>query len=1374
MILVDGYVPPPLAQRVLLGDPYPVPHGTLNVTWQGAKPSPSVIGTLAVSWGAGLDMEVYPRGIGSKVTFGTAGAIKQQFVAAASVMAPGVPAPRSVLHPGDYVGAQHRLNVSWQGAEPYGAPFGSIIGTWSHNRYVAPLGIGIHEVPNPLVIQQQLVKGAGGIFTFASGSKHYTLLDWQYAPPQWRLDATWVGKDEYLPAKGTLSAAWALPQEAKQVSLTGWDSAAFGQVSLPVVKPAGWVSAAVPAPNVRNTAVPIRPGGFNAQAFGTLRIWNWRQYVPMNSFASERFGAAYVIGGLKEIKPAGLAPPALGTVKVVNTRADQHARPEAIKPIDVPRPAVSPQILRPIGMLGTVVGSHLVQFPPHPVGWLSSAMGYPVVDFKTKLVRPAGIDAYSTGYPRVRDRAQKVWPISAPVSAVFGDVAIRLRTFKINVPGFDAHEPSPWALLANVRRLLGPLAIAAPGMGLAAIRNKSPNITPKAFDASLFGAHDIGGPLKRISPKGIPSPFEAIPSPVLWRTPSFAPSGVAAPPVPEPTVWLRRRAFDIGGFETLRVGQPGVDFRWRKVPLEGFGIAAGTYGAPRVEHTLRGIGPAGWSREAFGDAWLSFRRRYIEPRGIDFVEMSRQRVGGTQHVGPEGFEATRWLTRIIPEAQEIFPKTFGAAYGLATVGLYRRHLRPEGMTTEVDSKDRWGLPRVWHLRQYIVQFEDQQGGLAPPKWGGWTAIENRNKTMRGIGTNTALYGRPVVWNKARLLEPSGIAAPALPEYQKTGSVTHRIRPLFLDGLEPPLIPRWAVVWNKAFPLRPRGLVATSFGAAQVVNTRRYRNAQGFDSQSMGFPMVAFRIRTLTFESRYSIGPPRIDLPSLRLHTRYVEVPGMDGAVRGQSKLGLPIVVSHRNMVTTRWTHRDFVGMPELRNRTPELRVRGGTMDEWGSALVRLQWRAVAADGANTALFGKARVADRQQQVIVPGFNMMRIGDKLTVRKYGIDPVTTQYIDLRKFVTNSNGQQELSDGYGIPIPPEQVAAPNLLKGYINLDRPNNYGIGPGFVGQPVVTANTIRVEPGYWDLLVGEPFVSLKDRTIQVPTMGQLVVDGQGPNGMESWGLPRITPHTIYAVMEAPAQAMRNHLTSQGMLRPVNDGARLGMPNVSQQRGNILYPMGFHNSSISTAYGRPNVFNRLQQISVTGWSSMRLGFIVLPHTITVEQDQPFEGSGFGTAQVTRPPYVGPQTLKPVGLAAAGYGVTEVSHRHRTVSPQGYLAERMGASDHLGNNMPTGLYVSPPNLHPQVGFDALGIGKAWVSHKVREIQVKGWDSFICDYDPRNFKHRMRVRRLGEESIGWQLTKPAAFVDTRVGTPNVRPGVHYIRPDGNSDQFRKGVHI
>ena len=105
------------------------------------------------------------------------------------------------------------------------------------------------------------------------------------------------------------------------------------------------------------------------------------------------------------------------------------------------------------------------------------------------------------------------------------------------------------------------------------------------------------------------------------------------------------------------------------------------------------------------------------------------------------------------------------------------------------------------------------------------------------------------------------------------------------------------------------------------------------------------------------------------------------------------------------------------------------------------------------------------------------------------------------------------------------------------------------------------------------------------------------------------------------------------------------------------------------------------------------------------------------------------------------------------------------------MPQNLHVGPrwPNI--PAGFVASDYGQPWVSHRVRELTLEGFESFLSEYDFQNFKHRMRVSRT--EIPKPRLTvSPEGFAALETGAPDLLLGVHYIRPDGNADQYRKGA--
>jgi hypothetical protein len=63
------------------------------------------------------------------------------------------------------------------------------------------------------------------------------------------------------------------------------------------------------------------------------------------------------------------------------------------------------------------------------------------------------------------------------------------------------------------------------------------------------------------------------------------------------------------------------------------------------------------------------------------------------------------------------------------------------------------------------------------------------------------------------------------------------------------------------------------------------------------------------------------------------------------------------------------------------------------------------------------------------------------------------------------------------------------------------------GNTVVTANTIRVEPGYWEILMGTPSISNKNRRIFVSEFKDVFQPSK----------PSLSPHTIYAGIVNPPQ-----------------------------------------------------------------------------------------------------------------------------------------------------------------------------------------------------------------------------------------------------------------
>ncbi|QLI49406.1 hypothetical protein vBPaeMUSP18_24 [Pseudomonas phage vB_PaeM_USP_18] len=1337
----------------------------LNADWVGAGAYRGGFGRADGSWGLGDRQQVAAPGIHSPGA-GLPALKWEQFAAPSAIE--GLELGASwVTHPSDYQRRQFVVDGEWAGAGPYTGTIGFVRGSWSGQIVISPGGFASSEFAEPLIFSSQFVAPAG-VDSLATAGQHYALFSWQYAPPQWRLDASWVGRDSYAPpAAATTDGAWSLPSESKQVSLTGWDGLALGFPSLErmlgILSPTGIQPVEIPSHTVANLAAPIRPSGFNAQAFGAAEAWNWRRYVGGRGFVASLYGVAYAQGGVKEIAPKGLIPPPLGTINVINTTADQQAQPKGIAAPPLGAPGVSPRTVWPSGVYGTGAGFPRVQFPPQPAGWQSSTFGYAVVEYKTKLAAPVGIDGFSTGFPAIRDRAITIQHHASPVTALFGDVLVRTLNQALRVQGFDSFIAGDWSEVRSTRRWLVVEGRALSEYGHAAIRNKTPSFAPAGWESLDWGGPDVGWRIRSVTPSGIATPFQQVAQPSLWQTPSLKPAGLAAPAVPSPYIWDARRYVLARGADLSAVGSPTVGFTWRRLTLEGRGVAGAAYGRPWLSHWTRNLPVLGADYLRAGVPWVTPGVRYVEPVAIPEIYMSRHQVGGTRYLGPEGFDAVRWLTRIIPESQEIFPKTFGASYGAPRVIHRTVYLLPLGITTYPEEFMHWGVARAWNLRQIITQNEAEESELRPLPWSQWTLVENRNRPVRAAGFVAGRYGSALVTNAARPVYGIGIPYPALPGYYQAGSVTHAQRWLTLDGIEPPPISRWAVAHNKAVPLLASGYVASAFGTAGVVNLRRFYQAQGWAADVFGYAFVADAIRTLTFEGRYGIQPPVIAMPSVYLSTRYVEPPPI---ATDQSKLGLPILITHRNEIIPRWSHSDRVGTEiRVRNVTPEVMTKGRNSEEFGDAFTRLEWRPVDAHGTSMQLFGSARIADRRQSIAVAGRNFMAIGDKITVRRIGQDPVVTQRIDLRVFIIGADDiQREADEGYGIAAPRPAAGVPNLLKGYIFHGIPFGDAHNMLRMGQPYVTANTIRVEPGYGELLVSEPVVTLRVRTLEASTLEDTEI---------KLGKPRLSPHTIYAVLEASDQAIRNHDMHLQRLHPVNDGARFGRPSLTLYRGLISPRSIGPTSPIGTwGVGRPTAYNLRRYVKAAGSNMARMGWATIPGVQSVLLEEPVESVSWGRPSLTRPPYVGPQTVRANAIVPPPPSSPVVDFFNRAVRASGFLAQAMGASGQGSTtNMPQRLYVGPRKPNIPHGFVASDYGTPWVSYRVRGLSAEGFESFLSEYDFQNFKHRMRVTRT--EIPKPRLTiAPEGFAALETGAPDLLLGVHYIRPDGNADQYRKGA--
>lgn len=1107
-------------------------------------------------------------------------------------------------------------------------------------------------------------------------------------------------------------------------------------------------------PSIKNNNALVHVRGFNAGAYGNADVvnrnqrittqgfvatkignhltYNLMQFIKASAFNSSSYGTAYLIGGVRWLYAYGIGSLGFGEISVINTTANQTAKPKGINSLAMPAPNVSPRMLYPTGIASPVLGRPDVRDPAiKPIGELHTSYGVPTVWFHTRPLSPNGILSYQSGYPRVADPTQFAYPPSLLTSAIFGDTAIRNLSFKVSVPAIFDGGFSDYTTLTNSNRYYKPSGINSLAIGAASIINKTPSIFVDGIKPYDVGTPAIGHAIRTVVPTGFDHLLFG--RAVLTKTPEIFPRGHQSSVIGQAWISHKNRAIDLiqKGISSFKAGELTVWYGQRPVKTPGWQTAS--YGNPTLTHEVREVLGQGFKRGAYGIPWVSFGTRSIEPTGIYKDFPSNHMVGGTQTIKPAGYEATLWGERIIPESQSIQPLGFRESWGTATVDLHTKYIAPVGyISVGQQPADRWGDITVYNKLQYIVQEFDVNSGLVPPKWSEWTAIANRNIQMSVTGFASQRFGYSQIDNNATPLLPNGIEPPAI----TIGMISHGVRVVTPEAIEAPHISTWGVVHNGARVIAPLGHAHTQCGDdGTVVNTRReYRNVGRIDSLETGTPMIAYRIRTIDIESRYSIAPPQINLPTIDLYTRYVSFRGYE-----TTKYGLPSLSIHFNIIGPSWRHRDDFGESVVRNVTPELLVGAFDSQEFGRASIRTQWRHVQAQGDTATLFGSAMIADTKQQIGLRGWQDSVISQLHTVTKTGTPPYTTQNIWLQ------NESKPWLDGFGIK-PTSEPSRPGLNQ---------NVLYARSFVatkfGEAIVSSNNLYIDIG----------ISIKNFGTGTSVRNQnRFIDVTGiDNTIKTGDELMVTPFYIRPrSFNQPYDSWEFSISD-----------KFGRTVVTNQH-RAIYPRGHSSSSVGSNARAELQTRYIIPPTIRGFA---MGFPEIPFTPkTINlNDYGFDSARYGSATVERPPYTGPQTVGARGFNNQAFGVDRVELLHRNVTASGHDSLRMGTR--LANDKPymwQGLRVGEFVPMSIGAGDTSVFGDTAIGLRVREIPVEGFVAFRSEYEPARFKDRMKVIGSLTNNPLTQGVTAGGISSEEMGSVGIKLGQHFITPDGNADQFRK----
>lgn len=1178
-----------------------------------------------------------------------------------------------------------------------------------------------------------------------------------------------------------------------------------------------------PAPASHTVRSIIRPSdqvtlpqGFNANEYGAARVDNQREFLLPAGLYATQYGATVIFNSDQYLLPPGYhratlfgAPDIRNLNRVVEAGSVGNVSRYGTAYLRNRNQHVATTGLQALG-LGTPQIRNSLQFVTLAAG-IAPRNGYGALTIwnNNPEAYPTGFNSAAYGTASVWNSRKYVAPAAMKSKLAFGPVDIR-----------------------NLNRFLFLTGIPrATGYGRPDIRNKNRELRPPTLGSfAVVGLHHTWNKTQTAwtapAARGVAYGTPAILN--LNRYYAFESAGDFAA-LGEPSIWNRNRWLLVAGTAPALSGAPYI---WNRnqfvrtsaiVPKVAFGTpgirnrnqflrAAGSYmtqfGTTQLTHQHRTIyvAPAQYPPTLPTGHWASTSPQEVAPQLLNSLQMGWQHTvyGKTRTIRAQGFDAVEWGTRIIPPLDEIEVAGWNSLAVALPQKVYSttRSILPPGFATHEQPWHRWGTYTVWNWRQHVTLYYDPDADTNGERWPLWTKIENRNRVVRTHSTDGAKVSRPEIFLKSRLLFPGGIEAPGWPEFYKAGSVTHWLQRVLPEGLYGRM-GTWMIVYYGQGHVRP--VPMADFAAVPeptVVNTRRYYRWVGrIDGAAYGRPFVAYGVRTIACEARFGLEPPLMRLPRIENSDQYVAPVGAEPRGFGRTNLHI-----HWTTIIPRWQDTPHFGAAKLHNATPEIHTQGRPFERYGRPSVRLQWRPVTQVWSDSfALIGKTLVGYRTRR---------------------IEPTTADYLRMGIIADIEGGRREIPTNR--TVQPNGISAPLMPSPQMSIwvvRVTQSASTGHRFGTSIRVWANSLYPPSIPWRRYIGEPRVWLgyvpapepgedpdqppsddpgedDDTYVPPPAVSDRRIYGAGGIGTTNIPLgahngPRVTPHTIYAPDgdEATAQARTNH--------PVGDDPKpiIGMAFGTPRFHHWVRYVQMKSADFAIAPPSPKVELRRRYVRPQGWYHGRHGWQWVKGG--VQYLEQYDSIGPSTANKrwmgepgVRDPYEPPPPpVAPAGFSAMRFGNIDntsgnasnprarlrVELKNRTLPLPGWDSMVIGRNSYRDDDSfyvdrfryPMRLTVYFPRPAPMSGFHAAQYGTPWASFRVRDLGVRGFDAGAIDYDSNHFDKRMRViRTLERETPGSQNVAAEGFDAFMASIVDARPLAHYIRPDGNADQFRKGA--
>lgn len=675
-----------------------------------------------------------------------------------------------------------------------------------------------------------------------------------------------------------------------------------------------------------------------------------------------------------------------------------------------------------------------------------------------------------------------------------------------------------------------------------------------------------------------------------------------------------------------------------------------------------------------------------------------------------------------------------------------------------------GTPRTAYTQLISVQYycgplQDRCGAT----FSTYTRIENRNKAVIPTGFSSLR----MAWF------PAGVRLTGK-QYTMTGFESHkfnerwepqhhvgyRVRQFVFGGLDSFYTSQWHYIKNAARVVAPTFIAPTGYGDIQLTRMLQSLTAWGRNSLQVSTALrISDGLQSTTVE--YSIVQTAYGTPFVAAGSRAIAPVGWDSQLwPAHTTWQRP--PRHLYPYWSQLGKQDaqLIGKPTVANYYKDVFAFGRTLTLWPVSpfWISHYTRAVTPDPIPyVTVFGRATIEFADKSYGVQGFFSTRFSQNAVVWNDPptVFPPTNRYVIFSGFSTTV-----VSDDWGWK---ETAARPD--------------GFDATEYGTAFIYANGILFDSSHSPQQGWAKFgMARVSGGVQTVSVSAWSTTPRPAGESTAYGVPRISPFTIWCTPDAPAQAILNHGREWcvvdafcGVYHPYYtssiassiSGPWFGKWTYVTTPGDQHISYNWPDWNTLSKFGNPELTFGTNYFTFDGINANRLGFPVVLgaelRTTRVRNGIDSLEMGEGVAFTI----LGPRTALPSGFSSLQIPSQQIENLNRSVYVVGLDATLYEGMDYSPYPDAPVIYLKPRGPSDVVGEELTEFGVQWVSHSPRWLYPDGVDSFDTEWT--EFQKWMEVWNETTLLFGY------SFNDMfEAGTAHVHTGVSYIKPYSIYSQY------